>query len=206
ITTQAPRPYSFAYDNTDEFGTRLAQEESGDANNNKVGSYSYTDAAGIFRTVKYVADADGFRATVETNEPGTKTSSPADAPVRSTAVEGPHPVFVKAAPVVVKAVDSVPVEKALRPAPVTVQAVHAAPFVVKAFRPGPLAVQAVQAAPVVAVQALHAAPVAVHALHSAPVVQTVYGAPVAYALRHAPAAYAARHAPLVYTHSQVKKA
>ncbi|CAN7946202.1 unnamed protein product [Ixodes pacificus] len=180
---QPPQPYSFAYDNTDEFGTRLAQEESGDASNNKVGSYSYTDAAGVFRTVRYVADGEGFRATVETNEPGTKSSNPADAPVVSSAVEGPHPVAVKTAPAVVKAVRPAAVlGHILRPAPVAVPAVQAAPLVVKAFQDVPLTVQAV-----------HAAPVAVHAVPSAPVVQAFQAAPVAYAVGHAPLAYTVGH-------------
>ncbi|KAM7282739.1 cuticle protein 16.8-like [Ixodes scapularis] len=182
-----PQPYSFAYDSTDEFGTRLAQEESGDVNNNKVGSYSYTDAAGVFRTVKYVADGEGFRATIETNEPGTKSSNPADAPVVSSAVEGPHPVAVKTAPAVVKAVrPAAAVVDVLRPASVAVQAVQPAPLVVKALQPSPLTVQAV-----------HAAPVAVHAVPSGPVIQAFQAAPVAYAVGHAP---------IAYTLGQVKKA
>ncbi|KAH9370298.1 hypothetical protein HPB48_007365 [Haemaphysalis longicornis] len=97
IFPQPPQPYSFSYDNTDEFGTRLNP---------------YTDATGVTRTVKYTADADGFHATVETNEPGTKSSSPADVLYTSSAVEvAPAP-----APVAAK--------------PVTVTAVHPAPFVV----------------------------------------------------------------------------
>ncbi|CAN7976391.1 unnamed protein product, partial [Ixodes persulcatus] len=116
---QPPQPYSFEYDNTDEFGTRLTRQETGDEFNGKVGSYSYTDAASVHRTVNYIADAAGFHATIDTNEPGTKTSEPADAATVSAAVEGPHPVDVKVArpaPVVVRA---------LHPAPVALQAVHA---------------------------------------------------------------------------------
>ncbi|KAM7301834.1 cuticle protein 10.9-like [Ixodes scapularis] len=123
-----PQPYSFAYDNTDEFGTRIAHEESADANNARVGSYTYSDASGIARTVKYTADATGFHATVETNEPGTKSSAPADVQYASSAVEGPAPVAVKAAPVVVKTVHAAPVVHA-------VHAVHAAPV---AFHAAPV--------------------------------------------------------------------
>ncbi|KAG0439455.1 hypothetical protein HPB47_016643 [Ixodes persulcatus] len=96
----------------------MTRQETGDEFNNKVGSYSYVDAFGVSRVVKYVADATGFHPTVETNEPGTKTSVPADAPFFSSAVEGPHPVVVKAvhpAPVAVRATLGAPV-------------VHAAPF------------------------------------------------------------------------------
>ncbi|KAH9371573.1 hypothetical protein HPB48_021234 [Haemaphysalis longicornis] len=74
-----PQPYSFGYDNTDEFGTRLFHKEQGDASNAKTGSYGYRDANGLFRTVKYVADANGFRATIDTNEPGTLPGASADA-------------------------------------------------------------------------------------------------------------------------------
>ncbi|XP_042150157.1 cuticle protein 16.8-like [Ixodes scapularis] len=119
VEEHLPQPYSFGYDNVDEFGTRMTRQETGDEFNNKVGSYSYVDALGVSRVVKYVADATGFHPTVETNEPGTKTSAPADAPFFSTAVEGPHPVVVKAAPVAAV--------HAVHAAPVAVRAVHAAP-------------------------------------------------------------------------------
>ncbi|KAL1421408.1 hypothetical protein MTO96_004101 [Rhipicephalus appendiculatus] len=99
-----PQPYSFSYDNTDEFGTRISQQETGDENNNKVGSYSYVDPNGVTRTVKYTADADGFHVVVETNEPGTKTSNPADAqyvanPIESFTPCTLPPFTVHAAPV-----------------------------------------------------------------------------------------------------------
>ncbi|KAM7301816.1 putative cuticle protein [Ixodes scapularis] len=122
VVEHAPsQPYSFGFDNVDEFGTRMTRQETGDEFNNKVGSYSYVDAFGVTRVVKYVADATGFHPTVETNEPGTKTSVPADAPFFSSAVEGPHPVVVKAAPVAAV--------HAVHAAPVAVRAVHAAPVV-----------------------------------------------------------------------------
>ncbi|XP_049270161.1 cuticle protein 16.8-like [Rhipicephalus sanguineus] len=139
-----PQPYSFSYDTTDEFGTRLTREESGDANNNKVGSYSYTDASGISRTVKYTADAEGFHVTVETNEPGTKTSNPADALYTSAAVEvAPAP----AAP----------------PAQFAVHAVHPAQYAVHAVHP---AQYAVHAAPVSYATAHHVTPLTL--VHQAP--------------------------------------
>lgn len=131
-------PYSFSHDNTDEFGTRITREETSDENNNKVGSYSYTDPNGITRTVRYVADADGFRVTVETNEPGTKTSNPADAPFYSNAVEAPPapaaPRPTLTATVVRPAarpitVQSAPVFHALHATPVTL---HATPYTVQA--------------------------------------------------------------------------
>ncbi|KAH9371565.1 hypothetical protein HPB48_022126 [Haemaphysalis longicornis] len=62
-------PYSFGYDNVDEFGTKTYHKEQGDASNAKTGSFGYTDASGLFRRVNYVADAGGFRAKIDTNEP-----------------------------------------------------------------------------------------------------------------------------------------
>ncbi|KAH7965563.1 hypothetical protein HPB49_008751 [Dermacentor silvarum] len=136
-----PQPYSFSYDNTDEYGTRISQQETGDENNNKVGSYSYTDPNGVTRTVKYTADADGFHVVVETNEPGTKTSNPADAQYVANPIEvapTPAAAVVAQKPVVVQAATPV------------VHAVHAAPF-------------AVHAAPISYATAHHVTPVAVSA-------------------------------------------
>ncbi|KAK8780390.1 hypothetical protein V5799_018261, partial [Amblyomma americanum] len=84
-----PQPYSFGYDNTDEYGTQLFHNEQGDANNVKTGSYGYRDANGLFRTVSYVADENGFRATVDTNEPGTAPGASADAVFNAQPVANP---------------------------------------------------------------------------------------------------------------------
>ena len=75
----APEPYSFTYDTTDEFGTTLTRTESGDANGIVTGSYQYRDATGLVRTVEYGDDGSGFRAVVNTNEPGVVSHKPADA-------------------------------------------------------------------------------------------------------------------------------
>lgn len=92
-----PQPYSFGYETVDEYGTKSARHEESDGHNNKKGSYSFTDAHGISRRVDYVADAAGFRATVNTNEPGTAPSAPAavlfNAPaVKKVAVAAAAPV------------------------------------------------------------------------------------------------------------------
>ncbi|XP_065289939.1 cuticle protein 16.8-like [Dermacentor albipictus] len=152
-----PQPYSFRYDTTDEYGTRMTREETSDEYNNKVGSYSYTDPNGITRTAHYVADADGFRVAIETNEPGTRTSNPADAQITSSAVE-PPPTYAQATPVPYHA-------------PVAVHAVHAGPDAVATA-------DAVHAAPVAGV-ALHAVHVPPDAVHASPV--TLHAAPVSYA-------------------------
>ncbi|XP_042150169.1 cuticle protein 10.9, partial [Ixodes scapularis] len=74
-----PQPYSFGYDTVDEYGNKQFRNEQSDSNNVKTGSYGYTDAHGLYRRVNYVADAHGYRATVSTNEPGTKAGASADA-------------------------------------------------------------------------------------------------------------------------------
>ncbi|KAH7963936.1 hypothetical protein HPB52_023823 [Rhipicephalus sanguineus] len=84
-----PQPYSFGYDSTDEFGTQLFHKEQGDASNAKTGSYGYRDANGLYRTVTYVADANGFRATIDTNEPGTAPGASADAVFNAKPVAAP---------------------------------------------------------------------------------------------------------------------
>ncbi|XP_065300470.1 cuticle protein 10.9-like [Dermacentor albipictus] len=74
-----PQPYSFGYNNVDQYGTRSYRKEQGDASNTKTGMYGYSDANGIYRQVKYIADAGGFRAKIDTNEPGTAPGASADA-------------------------------------------------------------------------------------------------------------------------------
>ncbi|XP_049271684.1 cuticle protein 10.9 isoform X1 [Rhipicephalus sanguineus] len=74
-----PQPYSFGYDNQDQYGTKSYHKEQGDASNTKTGMYGYSDANGIYRQVKYIADAGGFRAKIDTNEPGTAPGASADA-------------------------------------------------------------------------------------------------------------------------------
>ncbi|XP_064455912.1 cuticle protein 10.9-like [Ornithodoros turicata] len=125
VPEDPPQPYSFSFDSTDEFGTRLLQSESGDEGNRKTGSYGYQSADGTYRHVNYVADENGFRATVDTNEPGTKAESPAD--VQLNANPQPNPVGAPvAAPVVshqvaqaVHVVAAQPVAHAIHAVPVS---------------------------------------------------------------------------------------
>ena len=78
LENNQPQPYSYGYQTSDEFGTTWTREESSDGNGNVRGSYSYREANGIGRTVEYVVDpVNGFRANVQTNEPGTIDSAPA---------------------------------------------------------------------------------------------------------------------------------
>ncbi|EEC11064.1 cuticular protein, putative [Ixodes scapularis] len=54
-------------------------------------------ADGRTRTVKYVADGGGFRASIHTNEPGTAPSSPASAGINAPVLVAAH-VFGPAIP------------------------------------------------------------------------------------------------------------
>ncbi|KAM7301855.1 putative cuticle protein [Ixodes scapularis] len=92
-----PQPYEFGFDTVDEFGTRQTRQESGDSGNVKKGSYSYTDPNGIFRQVNYIADADGFRASIQTNEPGTQSGPVGDAVYDAKPVVVAPKAHVKAA-------------------------------------------------------------------------------------------------------------
>lgn len=48
------------------------------------GSYGFVDERGVKRQVNYVADKDGFRAEVKTNEPGTAPQNPASVKMESS--------------------------------------------------------------------------------------------------------------------------
>jgi len=72
----APIPYSFAYSANGHDGGS-SREESSDGHGGVRGSYTLDVADGRKRTVRYVADHAGYRAEIETNEPGTESKSPA---------------------------------------------------------------------------------------------------------------------------------
>jgi len=61
---QPPQPHAFNYDVTDEYGNQRYHREEGDGSGRVTGSYGYTDAYGIYRYVDYVADENGYRATI----------------------------------------------------------------------------------------------------------------------------------------------
>ena len=97
--------YAFGYDEGHLSGGSF-RRESGNALGVKVGSYGLRDADGRVRTVNYVADAAGFRASVSTNEPGTAPSltgaasynAPAVAAVPALAAAASYAAPVVAAP------------------------------------------------------------------------------------------------------------
>ncbi|XP_027203201.2 uncharacterized protein LOC113797080 isoform X2 [Dermatophagoides pteronyssinus] len=71
-----PEPYSFNFNVNDDSGNGQFRREEGDRNGVVRGSYGYTDAWGLYRIVDYVADKNGFRANIRTNEPGLVERNP----------------------------------------------------------------------------------------------------------------------------------
>ncbi|GBM74286.1 hypothetical protein AVEN_20297-1 [Araneus ventricosus] len=84
-----PIPYSFNYAAPSEDGGSSSHQESGDGNGRVTGSYSLSNLEGHSRTVDYIADEAGFRATIRTNEPGTANINPADVVMESSAEANP---------------------------------------------------------------------------------------------------------------------
>lgn len=101
-------PYEFGYDIADEHGNKQSRQESGDAAGNQRGSYSIDLVDGRKRIVDYVADGNGFKAVVRSNEPGTDPSQdPADVqreplgqPIQVVEVPKPEPPKPKVVKVV----------------------------------------------------------------------------------------------------------
>ncbi|KAH7986670.1 hypothetical protein HPB52_024814 [Rhipicephalus sanguineus] len=95
------RPYKFDYNIADHEGNQQYRIERADAQNTKTGAYGYRDVNGVFRHVNYIADRYGFRAVVNTNEPGTAPMDSADvvfnaAPIKVLPVKAPqHTVLPK---------------------------------------------------------------------------------------------------------------
>lgn len=80
-----PEPFNFNYDVKDDYGNSQYRREDSDDSGAVRGSYGYTDANGLYRIVDYVADDNGFRATIRTNEPGLVEPSPATGEVLNPA-------------------------------------------------------------------------------------------------------------------------
>ncbi|KAF8791767.1 Cuticle protein 16.8 like protein [Argiope bruennichi] len=79
-----PIPYSFSYTSNTEDGGSSGHQENGDGAGRVTGSYTVTDLEGHNRVIEYIADENGFRATVRTNEPGTANLNSADVKMEST--------------------------------------------------------------------------------------------------------------------------
>ncbi|OQR66575.1 adult-specific rigid cuticular protein 15.7-like [Tropilaelaps mercedesae] len=76
--------YEFKYDIKDGYGNVNGRQEKG-SHGHVLGAYYLGEIDGRHRSVEYQADKLGFKATIKTNEPGTKTSEPAFAPYINTA-------------------------------------------------------------------------------------------------------------------------
>jgi hypothetical protein len=113
--------YAFGYDIKDDWGNVNGRSEKG-AHGHVVGSYYLGEIDGRHRSVEYVADKLGFRAAVKTNEPGTKTSEPAFAPITSAFGKTIPSGSIHAAPVKVAASYAAPAY-----APLSAHASYAAP-------------------------------------------------------------------------------
>ncbi|UYV75084.1 HOXA5 [Cordylochernes scorpioides] len=90
LADESPKPYSFQYSAPviDEVGQgSSSHQETADGTGRVVGSYTITDPDGRQRIVEYEADENGFRARVLTNEPGTRSESPADVQFQSSAAD-----------------------------------------------------------------------------------------------------------------------
>lgn len=82
------KPYSFSYSAQDPEGGSHSHQQQADSRNRVTGQYSIMGADGRMRTVKYVADENGFRAEIVTNEQGTESKNPADVTIQSSAQTG----------------------------------------------------------------------------------------------------------------------
>jgi len=82
------QPYGFGYDIHDAHGNKQWRHEKSSHAHAVEGSYGYKDKYGNWREVNYVADKNGFRAHVKTNEPGTAPKDPAS--VKMDANPDPH--------------------------------------------------------------------------------------------------------------------
>ncbi|XP_049528810.1 adult-specific rigid cuticular protein 15.7 [Dermacentor silvarum] len=122
--------YDFGY-KARHLGGSTFRQETGNPWGHKIGSYGIADADGRVRLVKYVADANGFRVHISTNEPGTAASSPAGAGINA-------PVALPSAPAVEPLLlqPSAPVGVVAKVAPaVTAAHVYGPPIVGPVLKP-----------------------------------------------------------------------
>lgn len=76
--------YNFGYDESHGTGASSRREEQ--INGVVRGSYSLNDADGRHRIVTYIADEAGFRAHIQTNEPGVEPKDSADVLINKPAI------------------------------------------------------------------------------------------------------------------------
>lgn len=73
-----PKPYEFGFEVSDGLGMFQHRRETSDGVGRVEGSYGYVDHNGVSRKVDYVADKDGFRPVIHSNEPGLSGQSSAN--------------------------------------------------------------------------------------------------------------------------------
>jgi hypothetical protein len=186
--------YAFGY-NEDHATGGTFRREQGSAGV-QVGSYGLRDADGRVRVVNYVADAAGFRANVQSNEPGVEAKDPANVLINKA-----QAIVAAAAPAVVAPAAEVYAAPAVHTnylsAPVVHHTAHiAAPVQSHSYS---VSTQHVSHAPAftthVAAAPLVAAPAVTHTHYAAPAFAGHLAAPVAYATKtvHSAAPFVATH-------------
>jgi len=171
--------FAFGYNEDHATGGTFRRETGNAALGTVVGSYGLRDADGRLRTVNYVADrVHGFRAQIQTNEPGVEPKDPAAVAINKPIVAAAVPT----APVVAAApVPAVPAAPLYAPAPAAV--VAEAPTVPLAHSYQSVVSSHAVAAPAAVAAPLayaHAAPVAHGHLAPAATVVNSYVAPAAW--------------------------
>lgn len=81
----APEPYDFSYTAENDDGSSSTHQAQQTTDGVVTGFYILKGANGEERRVDYIADKDGYRATITTNEIGTETHQTGDAVVMSSA-------------------------------------------------------------------------------------------------------------------------
>jgi len=136
--------YAFGYNEDHATGGTFRREQGGPGV--QVGSYGLRDVDGRVRVVNYVADAAGFRANIQTNEPGVEPKDPAAVLINKAAAIVAAPAVAVAAPLA---------------APVAYGAAHiAAPYGVGPVASYSTVTQHVAPGPAVVAHAAYGAPLA----------------------------------------------
>jgi len=152
--------YAFGYNEDHATGGTFRREQGGPGV--QVGSYGLRDADGRVRVVNYVADGAGFRANIQTNEPGVEPKDPAAVLINKAAAIVAAPAAVAVA------------------APLAAHGVaYGAPYGIGPVASYSTVTQHVAAAPAVVA---HAAPVVAHAAYGAPLAAPLAG-PIGYATK-----------------------
>jgi len=154
--------YAFGY-NEDHATGGTFRREVGNAHGQVVGSYGLRAADGRVRVVNYVADDAGFRANIQSNEPGLVPQDPAAVSINKPAVSVVHQAIAPAATVIASA-------------PVVAAPVHAAPIVQApiAVKAAPIVQAPIVQAPIVQAAApVYRTPIVQAA--AGPIVQAPYG-------------------------------